>query len=132
VEISYPSVSHPHIIVTSTTQGDAKWIAMGLHLPPQIKIDEIILCCHVSNPNSLIAQVQLVEMTAPDHALVRHDDPTGLKSTSPQCYRSKVGEFIPTGALTLALRLNVQHPTDQIKLGGVGVKVRSTAELYIN
>ena len=70
---------------------------MGLRLPPQIKIDEIILCYHVSNPESLIAQVQLVEMTTPDHALVRHDDPTGLKSPSPQCYRSKVGEFIPIG-----------------------------------
>ena len=77
MEISYPSVSHPHAIVPSTTQGDAKWIAMGLRLPPDVKIDEIILCYHASNPDSLIAQVQLVEMTTPDHALVRHDDPTG-------------------------------------------------------
>lgn len=112
LRISYPFVSHPNTIVTSQTTGDFKWISMGLPLPSNVKIYEVIICYLVSNPQSFISQVRLTEMGTPDQAIVRHDDPTDLKSTSPECYTSKVGGLVPTAAVTLALRLNFQNEND--------------------
>ena len=97
--ISYPSVSRPITIVTCTAPGDFKWISMGLGLPSNIRIESVTICYEISNPNpqtpptSFISQVRLVEMDTPDQAIVRHDDPTDLKSTSPECYTSKVSGF---------------------------------------
>ena len=128
LRISYPFVSHPSTIVTSTAPGDLKWVSIGLRLPPNVSIEEIIICYQISNPNpqippkSFISQARLVEMSTPNQAIVRHDDPTDLKSITPTYYPSKVGGYAPSAAVTLALRLNFQNTTDQILLGAVGVK----------
>jgi hypothetical protein len=132
LRLSYPFVSHPGTVLSCTVPGDFKWVSMGLLLPPHVKIDEVIICYEVSNPQSFISQVRLVEMTAPNQATVRHDDPTDLKSTSPTCYSSKVAEFTPTAALTLELRLNFQNTTDEISLGAVGLTFRQIAEDCVN
>jgi hypothetical protein len=128
VKMSYPFASHRSTVVTCATPGDLKWISMGLPLPPNGKIEEIIICYEVSNPQSFISQVRLVEMTTPNQALVRHDDPTDLKSTTPTCYSSKVAGWAPTKAVTLELRLNFQNTKDQIRLGAVGVTFQPKAE----
>lgn len=130
LQISYPFVQHPSTIVTCpgcTTPGDLKWIWISLRLPANVSIEEVIICYQLSNQNSFISQVRLVEMRTPDQALVQHDDPTDLRSTSPKCYSSKVSGFVPTAAVTLALRLNFQDTQDRIMLGAVGVTVQSTS-----
>jgi hypothetical protein len=130
LQISHPSVSHPGTIVTCTAPGDLKWVSMGLPLPPQVMVEEVIICYEVSNPQSFISQVRIVEMTTPDQAIVRYDDPTDLKSTTPASYPSKIVPFVSTAALTLALRLKFQNTSDNIKLGAVGVTFQPAAEQH--
>jgi hypothetical protein len=121
LRVSYPFVSHPSTIVTCTTPGDYKWVSMGLRLPPNGQLEEVIICYEVSNVRSFISQTRLAEMTTPDHATVVHDDPTHLTSTTPASYNSAVSGLIPTGAVTLELRLNFQNASDEIILGAVGL-----------
>lgn len=126
--ISYPFASHPGTIITCTQPGDLKWVAMGLRLPENVKIDEIILCYQVANAQSFISQIRLTEMCEPNQALVIHDDPTDLISVVPATHTSNVGGKIPSPgtAVTLALRLNFAGtgPGHQIRLGAVGVKTQ--------
>jgi hypothetical protein len=125
LRISYPSVSHHSTIVTSKKTGDFKWISMGLNLPDNITIEELIICYQVSNARSFISQVCLSEMATPDQALVRYDDPADLQSTTPVRYRSIVGGIVrtPGNALTLQLRLNFRNTADKISFGAVGVVI---------
>ena len=123
LKISYPSVTHSNtIVICKNDPGDFKWISMGLPLPPNVRIKQVQICYQVSNPQSFISQVRLAEMSAPNQVIVRHDDPTDLKSTSPTCYSSNVGGYAPIAAVTLELRLNFWNTADQILLGAVGVE----------
>ena len=133
--ISYPFVSHPNTIITCTAPGDFKWVSMGLRLPQNVVIQEVIVCYQVTNNDSFISQVRLVEMKTPDQAVVIHDegiDPPA--SVDPICYSSKVGGKVPTPgtAVTLALRLNFKNTTDEILLGAVGVKIQSLTGCCVN
>jgi hypothetical protein len=122
LQISYASVSHPCTIITCTSSGDLKWVSIDLPLHQNITIDQVTVCYELSNAQSFISQVRLVEMTTPNQAVVRHDDPTDLKSTSPTCYSSQVAGFAPAAAaVTLLLRLNFQDTSDEIRLGAVAV-----------
>src|SRR6266498_2412176 len=49
LRISYPFVSHPSTIITCTAPGDFKWVSMGLRLPPNVAIQEVIVCYQVTN-----------------------------------------------------------------------------------
>jgi Hypothetical glycosyl hydrolase family 15 len=129
LQVSHPSVAHPGTIVTSSSSGDYKWVSLGITLPPDVAIQDVIVCYELSSPASFISQVRLVEMTTPDQASVRHDDATDLKSTIPACYTSVVGGFVPATAVTLDLRLNFESARDRIVLGAVGVKIASLPEL---
>jgi Pectate lyase superfamily protein len=122
--ISYPFASHSGTVVTCAAPGDLKWISMGLRVPPNVTIDEVIVCYQVSNPRSYISQVRLVEMTTPDLATVFHDDPTPLNSTSPTSYNSRVTGITPVNAVLLELRLNFKNTTDAIRLGAIGVTIQ--------
>jgi Pectate lyase superfamily protein len=125
LRVNYPFVSHPSTIVSCTEPGDFKWVSMGLRLPPGSQIDEIVICYEVSNARSFIAQVRLAEMTTPDRATVIHDDPGHLSSTTPTSHASNVAGVVPSGAVTLELRLNFQDAFDEILLGAVGINVQS-------
>jgi hypothetical protein len=105
LRLSYPFVSHPSTVVTCTAPGDFKWVSLGLRLPPEVQIDTVLICYEVSNARSFISQVRLVEMTTPERATVIHDDPTHLTSTAPATYSSAVSRLVPSGAVTLELRL---------------------------
>ncbi len=105
---------------------------MGLHLPPNVQIEQVIICYEVTNSRSFIAQTRLAEMTTPDHANVVHDDPTHLTNTAPTSYNSVISGPSPTGAVTLELRLDFQHTNDQILLGAVGVNIRADSECCVN
>jgi len=121
-------VSHPGTVVTCTAPGDLKWVSMGLRLPPDAKIEDVIIGYEVSSPRSFIAQIRLAEMKTPDHATVLHDDSTPLQSTSPASHKSHVGGLVAKGAVTLELRLNFQNTSDEIRLGAVGVAFQRPAE----
>jgi hypothetical protein len=123
LRVSYPFVSHPSTIVGCTAPGDFKWVSMGLRLPSDVQIEQVIICYEVSNVLSFISQVRLVEMTTPDRATVVHDDPAHLTSTAPAT--SAVSGVAPSGAVTLELRLNFQNTSDEIRLGAVGVMVQA-------
>src|SRR6267378_3652556 len=131
LKISYPYVSHPSTIVTCTVPGDLKWVSMSLLLPPKATIENVIIGYELSSSQSFISQVRLVEMTTPNQATVRHDDPTDLISTSPTTYASKVSNFAPTAAVTLELRLNFKATTDEVRLGAVGVTIVPSAEACV-
>ena len=124
LRISYPYVAHPSTEVSCTAPGDFKWVSLGLQLPPDVYIDEIIVYHEVSNERSFIAQVRLAEMTSPQSATVIYDDPSHLTSTTPASHSSPVGGYVPTGAMTLELRLNFQDTNDKVFLGAVAVKIR--------
>lgn len=130
----YPSVSSPNTTVTCTSPGDLKWVSVGLRLPQNVKIEEIMVCYQVSNSQSFISQIRLVEMNTPNKATVIHDDGTDLRSTSPICYTSPVGGKVPSPgtAVTLALRLTFQNANDKIMLGAVGVKIDSNGKRCVN
>src|SRR3984893_18209334 len=63
LRVSYPFVSHPSTIAACTAPGDYKWVSMGLRLPPNVQIEEVIVCYEVSNARSFISQTRLAEMT---------------------------------------------------------------------
>ena len=128
LRVSYPFVSHPSTIVTCASPGDLKWVSMGLPLPPGAQIEGLVICYEVSNARSFIAQVRVAEMTTPDHATVIHDDPAHLTSTGPASYTSVVPGLVPSGAVTLELRLNFQDASDEILLGAVGINVQAATE----
>lgn len=139
LHISYPSVSSPNTTITCTTcttPGDFKWVSMGLRLPEEnVKIEEIIVCYQISNPQSFISQIRITEMREPDKAFVIHDESANLQSITPVCYPSNVGGKAPTQgtAVTLALRLNFQNTNDKIMLGAVGVELTpQTIDSVIN
>lgn len=108
LRMSYPFVSHPGTVVTSTATVDLKWISMGLSLPPNATVEGVIICYRVSNPQSFISQVRISEIKTPDQAMVLHDDPTDLKSITPTSYSSNVAALAAAAALMLELRLNFQ------------------------
>jgi len=124
LEITYSFVSQPCTVIRCTNSGDLKWLTMGLPLPPDTQVEQVIIYYQLSNPQSFISQIRLVEMTTPDHVLVRHDDPTDLKSTTATSYVSAVTGLIPNAALMLELRLTFANTTDQIMLGAVGIVFR--------
>jgi hypothetical protein len=126
LRISYPSVTHPAVFVNAKTPGDLKWIYLGLRVPLYHDIQAIHVCYQLSNRRSFISQVRLVEMQTPDQAVVRHDDPTDLLSTTARSYRSPlVRAFRPGAAVSLALRLNFGNVADTITLGAIGIEVLS-------
>src|SRR5438552_2081097 len=107
LSISYPSVSHPAVEIRATTPGDSKWVSLGLRNSPSGEIGAVHVCYQLANQRSFIAQTRLSEMQTPDSAVVRHDDGTDLRNTTPSQYRSQLAaSYRPTGAVLLELRLN--------------------------
>jgi hypothetical protein len=132
LQLSYPFVSHPGTVLTCTAPGDLKWVSMGLRLPANAKIEDVIISYEVSSPQSFISQIRLAQMKTPDHATVLHDDPTPLQSTSPASYASHVGGLLADWAVTLELRLHFQSTADEIRLGALGVTFQPPAERCVN
>jgi hypothetical protein len=126
LKIDPPWSGHPWTRVSCTSPGDFKWVTMSLLLPYQAVVHEVIVCYQLQSSSSFISQVRLVEMTTPDVAYVKHDDPTDLKSTTPASYTSVVDAFVPMAALTVELRLEFQSTADSIALGAVGLRMSAS------
>ena len=91
LKIDLPSNACPSTRVSCTSPGDFRWVSMSLPLPYQAAVQEVVVCYQLQSPSSFISQVRLVEMTTPNVAHVRHDDPTDPKSTTPASYTSVIG-----------------------------------------
>jgi hypothetical protein len=63
-------------------------------------------------------------MQPPDTLHIFHEDNSGLKSTSPEGYVTKVAGYMPVGAVILALLLSFENQAHTISLGGVGIRLR--------
>lgn len=93
-------------------------------MPPATKVKGVVVCYQVVGAGSTyISQVRLTEMTTPDVALVKHDDPTNLTSTLPVCYTSKARAFIANGTITLALKIVIGNKADKILIGGIALLI---------
>lgn len=102
------------------TDNDLQWVEIGLTVPAAtIKGVKIYYQVKTSSPGSTyISQVRLTQMTNPDQALVIHDDPNDLTSTSPTSYTSITNRRVE-GTISLALRIVIGKPGDSILLGGI-------------
>jgi hypothetical protein len=114
------------IAVTSSTvvsETDFQWVLLGLTVPYRTRIRAVVVCYQIlGSASSFISQVRLTEMTTPNTALVKHDDPTNLTSTSPVCYRSKASGVSVRGTITLALKMVIGDPGDKILVGGISLQ----------
>lgn len=112
------------IVVTSSTKvadNDLQWVELGLPGPigPQIESVEVCYSLKTAEPRTTyISQTRLTDMTTPDSAHVKMDDGTDRTDPGPTCYVSKAG-FTPTGTVTLALRVVLGQPGDEIRIGMV-------------
>jgi len=103
-------------------ESDFQWIQVGLTVPSPLKVKGVVVCYQViGGDGTYISQVRLTQMTMPNVALVVHDDPTNLASTTPVCYTSKVAGFAVAGSVTLELKIVIARNTDKILIGGLSI-----------
>jgi hypothetical protein len=115
------------IAVTASSvvgESDFQWVQLGLTVPGGLKIKGVVVCYQIigSREGTYISQTRLTEMTTPNVAVVRHDDPTNLTSPAPVCYQSKVSPvFAVNGTITLELKMVIAKATDKILVGGISL-----------
>jgi hypothetical protein len=111
--------------VSSSQAGDLQWLSLPLSVIEGQMIKGVEICYELSNERSFISQIRLSEESEPPTATVIHDDGTDLTSTVATCYVSPVSDYLPSGAVTLSLRLNYGDGGDRIYIGSVGLIVGS-------
>ena len=100
-----------------------QWVLIPMSMPTG-SITAVQLCYQIvtAKPGSTyISQTRLTRTTVPASALVIHDDPTNLTSTTPVCYVSKAGTEV-AGTTTLALKMVFGSPDDAIRIGGIELR----------
>jgi|GEM_PF-735481 len=114
------------IVVTASSkvgEDDFQWVNLGLPTPLGPTIESVEICYSVKSAErgaTYISQTRLTDMTTPDAAHVRMDDPTDRKDPGPTCYKTEAG-FAPKGTLTLALKVVLGQPGDEIRIGMVRI-----------
>jgi hypothetical protein len=112
------------IVVTAAgavKESDDQWVLLGLTVASGMNVKGVVVCYQALGKSTYISQVRLTEMTTPDSALVRHDDPTNLASTTPVCYKSKVKDFAVKGTITLELKIVIGGKSEKILIGGIAL-----------
>lgn len=97
-----------------------QWLLVPMSMP-EGRVTGVQVCYQVvtGKPGSTyISQVRLTRTTLPASALVIHDDPTNLTSTTPVCYLSKASVTV-AGTTTLALKMVFGGTEDVIRIGGI-------------
>ncbi|UCH72625.1 MAG: hypothetical protein JSU82_09515 [Rhodospirillales bacterium] len=117
-----PSPSTVLRVTTSRPVGanETEWVLIPMTMPAG-RISNVKVCYQIvaEKPGTTyISQVRLTRTTTPDVALVIHDDPTDLTSTTPTCHLSKSGADV-AGTTTLALRMVFGSKSDLIRIGGI-------------
>jgi hypothetical protein len=102
---------------------DLQWILIPLNGINAGNISGVTVCYQVMGKSggalSYISQVRLTEMSLPNNAAVKLDDPTDLKATTPTCYTAKTNYSVQ-GTTTLALRIALAAG-DKIIVGGITI-----------
>ncbi|MBW4718118.1 hypothetical protein [Saccharothrix obliqua] len=117
-----PSTAITLTPTTVSTEGDFQWLNLGLP-SDNTTITLIEVCYTVTSTvpgRTYISQTRITDMTLPNSALVRLDDPADRNSTSPVCYTVSTS-FTPTGTLTLALKVVIGSTSDRINVGMVAL-----------
>ena len=105
-------------------ENDFQWVTLGLTVPEPnagALISAVEVCYEIVAPKpdtAYISQTRLTDMTIPNAANVRLDDPTNRMPGRPNCYTVKAG-FKPRGTVTLALKVVMSNVRDEIRLGMV-------------
>jgi hypothetical protein len=105
-------------------ENDFQWVTLGLSVPESAggtNITGVEVCYEINAPRPdtvYISQTRLTDMTIPNAANVRLDDPTNRMPGRPTCYRVKAA-FTPKGTVTLALKVVMSNVRDDIRLGMV-------------
>lgn len=101
-----------------------QWVQLDLPVPTGSAargITGVEVCYQINTAapgSTYISQTRLTEMTTPDQARVRMDDPTDRIDRGPACY-SVPAAISPTGSIALHLRVIFGNARDEIVLGGV-------------
>lgn len=85
------------------------------------KITGVEVCYQINtdSPGSTyISQTRLTEMTTPDQAQIRVDDPTNRTDRGPACY-SVAAAISPIGSIVLHIKVIFGNTRDEIVLGAV-------------
>jgi hypothetical protein len=124
LKLDFPWTAHPSIQITTTSQGDLKWVFLTLPVNVGSKIDSVTIYYQNSSTSSFISQIRLTNQTTPDFATVVHDDGTDLHSTSPTSFTSSVSGVVVEGSIILELRLFFASTSDMIKIGAIVIGYR--------
>jgi hypothetical protein len=119
---SGPSTAIAVTSISLVKESDFQWVLLGLTVPSGIQVKGVVVCYQIiGSESTYISQVRLTQMTEPNTALVKHDDPTNLRSAAPVCYKSKVNGFKVEGTITLELKLVIGKKGDKILIGGISL-----------
>jgi hypothetical protein len=105
-------------------ENDFQWVTLGLTVPgfpTGTTVTGVEVCYEIHSSKAdtaYISQTRLTDMTTPNAANVRLDDPTNRMGPGPTCYRVKAS-FIPKGTVSLALKVVLSNIQDEIRLGMV-------------
>ena len=104
------------------SNNDLQWILIPLNGILEGRISAVTVCYQILGKTtaSFISQVRLTEMSVPNSATVRLDDPSHLSSHAPTCYTSKTNNYTVTGTTTLELRIALA-PGEKILIGGITI-----------
>jgi hypothetical protein len=109
---------------SAVVETDFQWLSLGMTVPDGTKIKGVQVCYQIlGGKSTYISQVRLTQMTTPNQALVKHDDPTNLTSTTPVCYKSVVGGFSVAGTITLELKMVIAGKGEKILIGGISLLI---------
>ena len=114
------------VVLTPTavsTESDFQWMNLGLPWD-NTSVSSVQICYAVTTAGSTyISQTRITEMTMPNSATVRLDEGTNRLGPGPSCY-TVTGPgvpFVPTGAMTLSLKVVFGSTSDRITVGMVSV-----------
>ena len=116
-----PSTAIAVTASSAVKETDFQWVQLGLTVPSGTTVQGVVVCYQVIGAESTyISQTRLTEMTTPNVATVKHDDPTNLKSTTPVCYKSHASGFSVNGTITLELKIVMERGA-RILIGGIAL-----------
>ena len=119
---SSPSTAIAITASAAVMESDFQWILLGLTVPEGITVKGVVVCYQIiGDKSTYISQVRLTQMTTPNQALVLHDDPTNLTSTTPVCYKSAASGFSVKGTITLELKIVIGRKGQKILVGGIAL-----------
>ena len=104
------------------SENQTQWVNLGFSVAREgsnKSVTGVEVCYEIKSETpgqTYISQTRLTDMTIPNAAFVKLDDPTDRTDTAPQCYTVQAG-YVPEGAVTLGLRVVFGDVDDSIVIG---------------